>query len=60
MTTIIPAKDAGRVIYEDLLKFAIEKYGVDGEVLLANFLDNWTSQYQYVLVNSDGEEIHYV
>ena len=60
MNSIIPTKDVGRIIYEDLLKFAVEKYGDDGEELLAKFLDSWASQYHYVLVNSDGEEIENV
>ncbi len=38
MTTVIPAKDVGKVIFQELQEFAIEQYGAEGEYLLAKFL----------------------
>jgi hypothetical protein len=44
-SVIIPAKDVGKVIFEDLLEFAIEQYGPEGEELLAEFLQFWSETY---------------
>lgn len=39
MSTIIPAKDVGTVIFQELQEFAKEQYGSEGEELLAKFLE---------------------
>jgi hypothetical protein len=44
MTTIIPAADVGKVIFQELQEFAIAQYGTEGEKLLTQFLDSLSFQ----------------
>jgi len=52
MTPVIPAKDIGKAIFQELQEFAQEQYGAEGAELLAKYLGEFELEMTMRKINA--------